>query len=135
MIKRVQAVLRHAMDEALGPLGISVPKFACLRALDRRPDASNAELARAAFVSRQSMNVVLRTLQDRGLVHRPAKATKGRALPTQLTPEGRRILDEAAELVLDVEARMLAPLSTTQRDRLCRDLEACAIALGVPASW
>ena len=38
------------------------------------------------------MNGVLRGLQDRGLVTRPATAPHGRALPTELTPAGRKQL-------------------------------------------
>lgn len=120
------------MDDALTPLGISVPQYTCLRVLGQRPEASNAELARAAFVTRQSMSTVVRTLQDRGLLSRPATATQGRALPTRLTSHGEHVLREASVLVGQVESRMLAPLTTTQRERLRRDLQACAKALETP---
>ena len=57
-LKRAQAALRAAMDEALRRHGLTVPQYACLELLDQRPGLTNAELARGAFVSRQSMNVV-----------------------------------------------------------------------------
>lgn len=133
LLKQVQASLRTVMDDTLSPLGITVPQYTCLRVLGRQPEASNAELARAAFVTRQSMNVVIRTLQARGLLSRPATPPRGRALPTQLTPQGRRVLREASQVVDAVEARMLSPLSTSARERLRRDLHACADALAAPA--
>jgi len=54
-----------------------VPQYSCLELLGQRSGLSNAELARGTFVTRQSMNQVLRGLQDRGLVTRPATDAPG----------------------------------------------------------
>jgi DNA-binding MarR family transcriptional regulator len=94
--------------------------------LGQRPGLSNADLARATFVTRQAMNGVLRGLQDRGLVTRPATAPHGRALPTQLTVAGRQHLGTASSAV---EQRMLSNLSPAGQRRLHNDLAACAAAL------
>ncbi|NKY86173.1 MarR family winged helix-turn-helix transcriptional regulator [Nocardia veterana] len=129
-LKQAAAALRGAMDSALRPLGLSVPQYACLELLGQRPGLSAAELARGAFVTRQSMHTVLQGLQDRGLLARPAAAPHGRALPTQLTDEGARLLTQASRAVAAVEARMIAALPTGHAERLRRDLTACADALG-----
>src|SRR3954471_3186270 len=71
-LKRSAAALRGAMDRALREHGLTVPQYSCLELLDHQPGLSNAELARGTFVTRQSMNVVLRNLQDAGLITRPA---------------------------------------------------------------
>lgn len=131
-LKRAAAALRTRMDAELRPLGLTVPQYACLEVLAQQPGLSNAELARAVFVSRQSMNLVLRGLQDRGLVARPASTPHGRALPSQLTPAGREQLQAASTVVRTVEGRMLTPLSTAAQERLRRDLAACADALAEP---
>lgn len=132
MLKRAATALRTAMDTALRPLDLTVPQYSCLEVLSQRPGLSNAELARAVFVTRQSMNLVLRGLQDRGLVTRPATAPQGRALPSTLTPAGRAQLRTASGLVRAVEKRMLEPFTSTQQDRLLHDLVACADALTPP---
>jgi DNA-binding MarR family transcriptional regulator len=129
LLKQAATALRSAMDAALRPLELSVPQYACLELLGQRPGLSNAELARGAFVTRQSMNGVLRGLQDRGLVTRPLIAPSGRARPSQLTPTGRRRLQNASATVRAVEKRMLTSFSATQERRLCRDLAACIAAL------
>src|ERR1700709_1988250 len=85
VLKQAAAALRTAMDQALRPMGLTVSQYACLEVLGQRPGLSNAELARAIFVTRQAVNGVLRGMQDRGLVTRPAIAPYGRALPTDLT--------------------------------------------------
>ncbi len=129
VLKQAVSALRAAMDAALRPLDLTVPQYACLELLGQRPGLSNADLARGAFVTRQSMNGVLRGLQQRALVTRPATAPHGRALPTQLTPTGQRQLRAASVAVRAIEQQMLAPLAFTQQRRLRADLAACAAAL------
>ena len=60
--------LRLSMEAVLRPLGMTVRHFACLELLAQRPGLSNSELARGAFVSRQSMNVLLQSLERDGVV-------------------------------------------------------------------
>ena len=129
VLKQAASVLRAAMDAALRPLELTVPQYACLELLGQRPGLSNAELARGAFVTRQSMNGVLRGLQERGLVTRPATAAHGRALPTELTSTGRQQLRAASAAVRAIEQQMLASLAPAHQRRLCRDLATCAGAL------
>jgi DNA-binding MarR family transcriptional regulator len=129
VLKRAATALRTAMDTALRPLDLTVPQYSCLEVLAQRPGLSNADLARAVFVTRQSMNLVLRGLQDRGLTTRPPTSPHGRALPTTLTPEGRALLHAASTAVRAVEKRMLAALPGTRREWLLADLTACVDAL------
>ena len=128
-LKQAATALRSAMDVALRPLDLTVPQYSCLEILGQQPGLSNADLARAAFVSRQAMNGVLRGLEDRGLVTRPATAAHGRALPTQLTTTGRQQLRAASTVVRAVEQRMLSALSPAGRGRLHDDLAACTAGL------
>lgn len=128
-LKQAATALRTVMDTALRPLGLTVPQYACLELLDQRPGLTGAELARAGFVTRQSMNEVLRGLHERGLLNRPAAARHGRSLPTQLTAEGRRQLVGASRAVRAVERQMLSGLPPAGRSRLREDLAACSTAL------
>ncbi len=128
-LKRAAASLNTAMEESLRPLGLTVSQYACLEQLRHRPDRSSADLARAVFVTRQSMNEVLRGLQARGLLDRPDEADHGRARPVRLTPAGTELLTRASRAVAAVEERMLADLGATARDRLRGDLASCVAAL------
>jgi DNA-binding MarR family transcriptional regulator len=129
VLKQAAAALRLAMDEALRPLGLTVPQYACLELLSRSPGLSNADLARGAFVTRQSMNVVLRGLQEADLVRRPATVDHGRARPTTLTPAGRRVLRAAARAVTAIEDRMVERLTARQQQQLRASLAICAATL------
>ena len=115
LLKEASSVLRAAMEEVLRPLGMNVTRYSCLELLAQRPGLSNSELARGAFVTRQSMNVQLQVLEREGYVTRPAKAPVGKVLPARLTPRGRRGLEKATVAVRSVELRMLAGLTETEQ--------------------
>jgi DNA-binding MarR family transcriptional regulator len=130
VLKKAASALRSAMDNALRPLDLTVPQYACLELLRQRPGLSGSELARAMFVSRQSMNLVLKGLERRGLLTRSPVPRHGKALPTELSPAGLEQLAAAGEAVSVVERRMLSVLTPSAERRLCGDLTACAAALG-----
>lgn len=128
-LKRATALLRTRMDKALRPLGLTVPQYACLELLGQQPGLSNADLARGAFVTRQSMNLVLRGLQDRGLVQRPESVDQGRARPSQLTGTGREVLERASASIAEVERQMLAGLSEGEIHGIRNALSRCSTNL------
>ena len=129
LIKRAQSVLHDAMVDALAPLQLTVPQYAALVALGEEPGLSNADLARRAFVTPQTMHAVLADLERRELLVRQAHPEHRRVLRAELTPSGRRLLDDAAAAVDGVEDRMLRDLSVTTRSRLASGLAACIDAL------
>ncbi|GLY99581.1 MarR family transcriptional regulator [Actinoplanes sp. NBRC 103695] len=115
LLKEASSALRAAMEAVLRPLGMTVTHYSCLELLAQRPGLSNSELARGAFVTRQSMNVLLQTLERDGYVIRPAQAPVGKALPTRLTPRGRRSLAKASAAVRSVEVRMLGGMTGAEQ--------------------
>jgi DNA-binding MarR family transcriptional regulator len=123
LLKEASSALRAAMEEVLRPLGMSVTHYSCLELLAQRPGLSNSELARGAFVTRQTMNALLHVLERDGYVSRPAKAPVGKVLPTHLTRRGRRSLRKATVAVRSVEVRMLAGLTATEQSDAFRILQ------------
>jgi DNA-binding MarR family transcriptional regulator len=103
------------MEAVLRPLGMTVTHYSCLELLAQRPGLSNSDLARGAFVTRQSMNVLLQALERDGYVTRPAAAPVGKVLPTRLTPRGRRSLETATVAVRSVEVRMLRGMTQDEQ--------------------
>ncbi|PSL38283.1 DNA-binding MarR family transcriptional regulator [Labedella gwakjiensis] len=115
LLKEASSALRVAMEAALRPLGMTVTHYSCLELLSQRPGLSNSELARGAFVTRQSMNVLLQALERDGYVTRPEEARVGKVLPTRLTPLGRQRLEVATAAVRAVELRMLRGMTPDQQ--------------------
>jgi len=126
LVKRVQQLLRQASDEALKPTGLSMSQYAVLCALADRPGASSAELARRCFVTRQSLQDVLRGLRAAELVAVAPQPDGGRALPVRLTRTGRARLKAADRIVAVIEERMVDGLVADDQRRLAALLRTCA---------
>jgi DNA-binding MarR family transcriptional regulator len=133
LLYRMMAALRPAVTARLQPLGLVLGEFVCLRILSMAPGRSNAELARDTNVSPQAMNNVLRALQDRGIVTRPASVPSGRALPAELTSKGKALLDRAEAAVRGADEQVLANLTRAQQRQLRRLLYAAAPPGLIPA--
>ena len=123
LLYRVATVLRPEVSAVLGPLGLTLPEFVCLRVLSMFPGMSSAELSRHAGVTPQAMNTVLRKLEDVGAVARPSSVSSGRALPANLTGQGRTLLKRAEGAVRGADARILNKLTNTQQREFKRMLE------------
>ena len=117
LLKEASSALRLAMEAELRPLGMTVTHYSCLELLAQRPGLSNSELARGTFVTRQSMNVLLRALERDGSVTRPAEAAVGKVLPAQLTPLGRLRREQASAAVRSIELRMLSDMTADEQVR------------------
>jgi DNA-binding MarR family transcriptional regulator len=117
----VAAALRSEVTDAvLEPMGLTFPQYICMRILAHSPGRSNAELARDVNVSPQAMNMVVRGLQERGLVDRPASVSAGRSLPAALTRDGRTLLARIDSGVREAERNVLAPLDERDRSQFRR---------------
>jgi len=123
LLYRVGAVLRPEVSAVLGPLGLTLPEFVCLRIISLSPGLSSAELSRNAGVTPQAMNTVLRRLEDIGAVARPTSVSSGRALPATLTGQGRTLLKRAEAAVRIADARILAKLTAAQQREFKRMLD------------
>ena len=123
LLYRVGAVLRPEVSAVLGPLGLTLPEFVCLRILSLYPGMSSAELSRHTNVTPQAMNTVLRKLEDVGAVERPASVSSGRALPATLSGPGRALLKRAEAAVRVADARILGKLTGAQQREFKRMLE------------
>ena len=133
LLKEASSALRTAMEDALRPFGMNVTHYSCLELLAQRPGMSNSELARGAFVTRQSMNVLLQTLEQAGEVTRSTEAPIGKVLPTKLTPLGRQQMEQASAAVRSVEVRMLSSMDETEQAHAFRILRSMVRSLQADA--
>ena len=118
LVGRMDRVVRRAIGSVLKAQGLSVNQYTTLSVLARRSGLSNAQLARRSLVSPQSMNEVLLTLEERGLVRRQAHPDHGRILLARLTARGRSLLARCDAEVHEVEARMVSDLSEAEQAAL-----------------
>jgi DNA-binding MarR family transcriptional regulator len=128
-LKRAQHALRTSMDRALRPLGLTSPQYAVLSAIELDPGISSAALARAAFITAQTMQGIVANLERAGLLERSVDPSHGRILRSELTRKGAKILREAHAHVEAIEAITFGSLSTAEIKTLTSRLIACADAL------
>jgi DNA-binding MarR family transcriptional regulator len=128
-LKITQHRLRQRLDAELAQLGITAPQNAVLLAVAGNPRISNAELARAAFVTPQTMQAILVNLERAGLIARSPHPEHGRVIMTELTKIGQKAVAEGMKAADAVERQMLSGLSTEEARLLCDFLKRCAAAL------
>ncbi len=129
LLKRAQAALHAALAGALRDHGATLAQYAVLAALDEEPGLSNAELARRAFVTPQTMNQILRELEHKGWVTRHPHPGHGRILQADVTQEGRAALRACHQAADAIEEQMLAGLSPADCQQLTAALCSCIEAL------
>ncbi|MGI4793158.1 MAG: MarR family winged helix-turn-helix transcriptional regulator [Janthinobacterium lividum] len=125
-LKRTQHALRLAMDDALRPLRITTPQYAVLSAVQAEAGLSNASLARAAFVTAQSMQGILVNLERAGLLERHATPQRGRELGCTLTDAGRTLVDRAHGAVAVLERTVVDAFGEGDAGRIADLLSGCA---------
>jgi DNA-binding MarR family transcriptional regulator len=123
LVKRAQAVINLSLEEIASRHGLGIPHYVVLALLAETPGLPNAELARKAFVTPQSMNEVLQQLEASGLVKRQPSPSNARILNAQLTQMGERTWRSVNDDVLDLEERLLLGLSREEVRTLNRSLE------------
>jgi DNA-binding MarR family transcriptional regulator len=105
-LKQAQQALRNRMDSGLREIGLTTPQYAVLAFLKVEAGASNASLARRAFVTPQTMQAILVALERSGFIARTPHPEHGRVQNTELTASGHGVLGAASGIVADAEASL-----------------------------
>ncbi|MFC6084219.1 MarR family winged helix-turn-helix transcriptional regulator [Sphaerisporangium aureirubrum] len=129
LVYRLERRIRARLDEALARDGVTTTEYMALSELRMRDGVSSAELARIAFVTPQAMNLVVRDLEQRGLIRRDPHPDGGRVLRAHLTRKGLSALRRCDRLLDGIEDVMLAEIDDTMRKTLVEHLTMCARAL------
>ena len=126
MLKRAQHALRLSMDQLLEPIGITVPQYNVLSAVQLQPGISSAALARGAFVTAQSMQGIVANLERIGLLRRKPHPAHGRIQQTKLTDKGSVVLAKAHKLLIGIDDEMTAGFKKEEIEALRSLLHRCA---------
>jgi DNA-binding MarR family transcriptional regulator len=129
VLKRAEQDMLRVKNAALKPVGLTLAQYVALAELDRQPAITAATLARRCLVSPQATMVVLKTLEEQGLITRSPHSRHANVLELHITGAGREALHAGRERVDPVEARIVGAFSEaelrTLRKLLHRWSEAC----------
>jgi DNA-binding MarR family transcriptional regulator len=130
VIGRLDHVLRRRIAELVEPHGLTVSQYTALSVMRSRPGLSNAQLARGALITPQSMNELLAQLTTQKLIQRRPDPSHGRAIRTDLTPRGEQVL-RACDRDLDaLEDDLLAGMHVAEVEQFHELLAGCVRRLG-----
>jgi DNA-binding MarR family transcriptional regulator len=135
IVARLERAVRHAINERVRPYGLTTLQYTTLSILRRGGELSNAQLARRAYMTPQSMSEVLEALEKKGLVERGPHPNHRRVFPATVTASGRKTLDACDAAVDDLEREMLAGLTQRQLQSVRAGLVSAVRALhaGLPS--
>ncbi len=116
--------IEKEVQRRFAELGMTLPRFDVLAALDRHGEMNMGALSQALLVSNGNVTQLVQKLVRDGLVEMHKPPSDRRSSIVRLTPEGREVFGRLARAHQDWIEQMVGGLDYTQRERIY-------VALGV----
>lgn len=126
LLRQASAAHRLRMERALADKEITLPQFLTLTMLEAYPGISNADLARLAMLTPQTVSVIINNLERAGLVRRQPHPVHGRIQRIEASESGRRLLKQCRAQVNKVEQALMKGLGAEEEKVVRRWLVAIA---------
>jgi DNA-binding MarR family transcriptional regulator len=128
LVKRAEQAMVRAKSAALKFVGLTAAQYVALFELDAQPGITAATLARACLVTPQAMMILLKSMEQQGLITRSFHPRHPNVLELHMTDVGREALHTARRRVEPMEQRVFAAYSSKDlaafREYLSRFIEA-----------
>ena len=95
--------------------GLKIPEWRVMAVLGDSGARTQRELVHATRMDKVAVNRACKVLEDRNLARRRPNARDGRSHHLELTAAGKAMHDRIMPHALDMEQRLLAPLSEAER--------------------
>ncbi len=109
---------RRSFDEALRELSLTAAQAGVLRRICDDPGITGVEISRRMFTTPQAAQLILATLENKGLIDRRSDPASGRIVRSFITEDGRRVLEHAMPKMWEVERDLEGGLTAEE----CRQL-------------
>jgi DNA-binding MarR family transcriptional regulator len=111
LVKRAEQAMVRTKSAALKVVGLTPGQYVALVELDQQPGVTAATLARGCLVTPQAMMILLKTMEQQGLISRSSHPRHPNVLELHMTNVGREALQAARERVDPIEQRVLDAFS------------------------
>ncbi len=118
VIRRAYQISSALFDEAATPLGITATQFSVLHTLRVHPGIDQISLCALIGIDRSTATLVLRLLEDSGLVARHTHPEDRRRKILSLTSRGQELLAQSGQLESTVTNGLHEALSADEVDKL-----------------
>jgi DNA-binding MarR family transcriptional regulator len=123
MIRRAHQIAVAIFLDETGALGITNRQYGILVALKQRPGIDQISVARLLGLDRSTTGMVVKKLEQAGLIGRGVGATDRRRASLALTRAGERMLERLADPAQRAQARVLSVFTPAERTRFLALLE------------
>lgn len=126
LLRRCQQIGVAIFLEACSDFDLTPLQFAVLQTLVNDGDQDQVTLGGATAMDRTTIALLVRNLEQRGLLRRAKSKLDQRAKIVSITAAGKKLLKTALPAVEAAQQRILAPLSKDESDQLLQLLEKLA---------
>jgi len=123
MIRRAHQIAVSLFLEETGELGITNRQYGILFALKHRPGIDQISVARLLGLDRSTTGMVIKKLEQAGLVGRTVGTRDRRRTNLTLTRAGERMLERLAEPAQRAQTRVLSAFTPAERAQFLALLE------------
>jgi len=121
--------------DALASIDLTPALFALLNVLGAREGSIQQQLSSDMGIDPSAMVKLINELETAGLAERRRRPGDRRAWEVRITQKGRRALDRARKLIVDVEDEVLAGLSGADRRQLLTLLRRALLSAPAQPPW
>jgi DNA-binding MarR family transcriptional regulator len=114
LVKRAEQAMIRAKSAALKLVGLTPGQYIALVELDLQPGVTAATLARACLITPQAMMILLKTMEQQGLIGRSSHPRHPNVLELRMTDVGREALQAARERVDPIERSVFDAFSARE---------------------
>jgi len=114
LMRRVLLGFKARLDDELRDRHVTSAQLRFLHEVQQRPGGSNAQIARACYMTPQSAQAMLVRAVEQGWVVRGKSAENGKLVTVRLTSAGERLLAYADVVLAELEAEVWQGVSLTE---------------------
>jgi DNA-binding MarR family transcriptional regulator len=127
LLRQAGAAHRLRMERALADVNVTPPQFMVLTMLAAYPGLSNADVARLAMLTPQTVSVIVANLLRTGAIARRPHAVHGRIQHIDVTEPGKALLKQCRSRVKAIERQMLTGFDADEESVIRRWLVSVAM--------
>jgi DNA-binding MarR family transcriptional regulator len=120
LLRQAAGAYRLRLERALADLNVTHPQFVILTMLGAYPGLSNADLARLAVLTPQTVSTIVANLARTGALERRPHAIHGRIQHLDLSDMGHKLLTRCRERVQTLERELAGGLSPDEDNAIRR---------------
>lgn len=127
LLRQAGAAHRLRMERALADVNVTPPQFMVLTMLVAYPGLSNADVARLAMLTPQTVSVIVANLLRTGAIARRPHAVHGRIQHIDVTDQGKALLKQCRARVKAIEQQMLVGFNADEESVIRRWLVSASL--------